>query len=180
MSDSDSDGVPDLTPKPAFGRVPSNSSISATFNRALNAVTVDTTTFVVHSSLNGRLFDASDVVLSSDNTKATFTPGSQFFPGETVFATLTTGISSVTGRSMDDGYVWQFTGAVSASSPGQFLSGADVTSDTRATYSLIAADVDGDGDLDLVEGNGSQANRLYMGDGSGSFSSGTNLSLIHI
>ena len=49
LSLSDSDGVPDLTPKPAYGRVPSNSVISATFDRALNAGTVDTTTFVVHS-----------------------------------------------------------------------------------------------------------------------------------
>ena len=99
--------------------------------RALSAGTVDTTSFVVHSSQRGRLFDDSNVVLSANGTRATFTPDSLFFPGETVFATLTTGISSATGLSLNRGYVWHFAGAVSASSPGQFPSGVDAASDAQ-------------------------------------------------
>mgnify|MGYP003326532276 FL=1 len=114
LSDSNTDGVPDLTPIPAFSRAPSNSALSATFDQALSASTVDTTSFVVHSSQRGRLFDDSNVVLSANGTRATFTPDSLFFPGETVFATLTTGISSATGLSLNRGYVWHFAGAVSA------------------------------------------------------------------
>ena len=37
------------------------------------------------------------------------------------------------------------------------------------------SDVDGDGDLDLVAGNIDGKNRLYLGDGSGGFSSGSNI-----
>ena len=126
LSDSNTDGIPDLTPIPAFSRAPSNSALSATFDQALNAGTVDTTSFVVHSSQRGRLFDDSNVILSANGTRASFTPDSLFFPGETIFATLTTGISSATGLSLNRGYVWHFAGAVSASSPGQFPSSMDI------------------------------------------------------
>ena len=39
------------------------------------------------------------------------------------------------------------------------------------TYSIAFADVDGDGDMDMVAGNESQTNKLYLNDGSGGFSS---------
>jgi hypothetical protein len=45
------------------------------------------------------------------------------------------------------------------------VSGTDITADARATQSVALGDVDGDGDADLVEGNYSEANRLYLNNG---------------
>ena len=116
----DTNGDPLLTPAPSFSSAPSAGPITATFSEALTAGSVDTTSFVVHSSMRGRLFDANDVVLSNGNLTATFQPDLTFFPGETVFATLTTGIEAASGTALWAGYVWQFTGEVSPASPGQF------------------------------------------------------------
>jgi hypothetical protein len=46
--------------------------------------------------------------------------------------------------------------------PFNGVTGADISSDTARTLSIALGDVDGDGDLDLVAGNWSQANRLYL------------------
>jgi hypothetical protein len=45
------------------------------------------------------------------------------------------------------------------------LTGSDVTGDTDYTYTIVPGDVDGDGDLDLVAGNWTQPNRLYLNNG---------------
>jgi hypothetical protein len=171
----DTNGDPLLTPAPAFSGAPSAGPITATFSEALTAGSVDTTTFVVHSSQRGRLFDATDVVLSNGNLTATFQPDGTFFPGETVFATLTTSIEAASGATLDKGYVWQFTSEVSPTSPAVFAQMHDLETDAFATSSVHLGDVNGDGNLDLLTGNSTNVattNRLYLGDGAGYFGAG--------
>jgi hypothetical protein len=56
--------------------------------------------------------------------------------------------------------------------PFDTLGGSDITTDTHVTASVKMADVDSDGDLDLITGNYGQANRLYLNNGTASPFSG--------
>ena len=49
--------------------------------------------------------------------------------------------------------------------PFSGVTGTNISSDVRNTFSIVLADVDGDGDLDVLAGNGNQTNRLYLNDG---------------
>jgi hypothetical protein len=49
--------------------------------------------------------------------------------------------------------------------PWNGVTGSDVTADVNQTLAVALADVDRDGDLDLVEGNNVQSNRLYLNNG---------------
>ena len=50
------------------------------------------------------------------------------------------------------------------------VTGVDVeTGETDATHALILADLDRDGDLDLITGNSNETNRMYLNEGDGTF-----------
>ncbi|MDP6700351.1 MAG: FG-GAP-like repeat-containing protein, partial [Candidatus Latescibacteria bacterium] len=158
-------------PTAAFVNAPATANVTATFSEAVTGGAA--ATFVVHSALSGQQAGAYS---GNNSTTLTFNPTTDFFPGETVFSTLTSVVQATSGISMTTGHVWQFTTEVSASSPGEFHIGAasDVSADAHTTRAVSFGDVDADGDLDLIAGNNG-ANRLYTGDGSGDFGSGADI-----
>ncbi|MBT7585582.1 MAG: hypothetical protein HN558_08640, partial [Gemmatimonadetes bacterium] len=107
----------------------------------------------------------------------TFNPTVDFFPGETVFSTLTTAVQTPGGISMAKGHVWQFTTEVSASSPGVVDLNTSLI-DSSSSYgpsAVLLGDLDDDGDVDLVMANGSyQVNQVHINTG-GVFSVGANV-----
>lgn len=102
-----------------------------------------------------------------------FDPTTDFKPGETVFSTLTTGIQS-TGGNLASPRVYQFTAAVSGGN-GTFGSGSEVAVGSNP-YIVLTADVDGDGDLDLLTPNftGNSVS-IRLNNGSGAFSGTTDV-----
>ena len=70
--------------------------------------------------------------------------------------------------------------------PFEGVTGTDITADNDRTSAIALGDIDGDGDLDVIAGNGGisgERNRLYLNNGNAApFSgvTGVNLSLIHI
>ncbi|MBN1477591.1 VCBS repeat-containing protein, partial [Candidatus Sumerlaeota bacterium] len=53
------------------------------------------------------------------------------------------------------------------SNPFNGVTGSDISTDSHPTRAVALGDVDRDGDLDLVAGNGSYRNRLYLNNGTG-------------
>jgi len=76
-----------------------------------------------------------------------------FDEGEVVTVTLTTGIQSFGGAPLDSAFVWSFTSLVCGGTG--VLSVDSIYPAGGQPYSVFAADLDGDGDLDLAATNNS-------------------------
>jgi len=84
----------------------------------------------------------------SGNT-LTLDPSMDFKAGETVFATIKTGVRSSDGQTLAKPHIFQFT-AAAAPSPALFNAGTEVSLGLPGPTTFTTGDVDGDGDLDLL------------------------------
>jgi hypothetical protein len=94
-------------PNGAIGICP-NAVITATFNEAMNPVTINATTFTVAPGITGA------VTLDGTGKIAAFTPSANLALNTTYTATITTGAQDLAGNALAANYVWSFTTATQA------------------------------------------------------------------
>lgn len=149
-----------------------DSAISFTFDESLNTGTVTTSSFVVRGQKSGLIpgsIGFSTTTLANDT--ATFTPSTDYLPGEEITVTLTPSIQSTDSVSIANGKSYSFF-AKSEVGSGSFSSNQTLTSaQTNSTFlwKSCSGDFDNDGDVDL--GYGATGNKVafFINDGSGNF-----------
>ena len=105
--------------------VPINEMVTATFDEAMNAATIDGTTFTVTGP--GATAVAGAVTYDATNHIATFTPTGNF-PVDTVFTvTITTGAENAADVPLASDYVWTFTTGASTDTTAPLVSSIDPT-----------------------------------------------------
>jgi ice-binding like protein/Big-like domain-containing protein len=97
-----------VTPPNGAVGVCAKTVITATFNEAMNPVTINTTTFTVAPGVTGV------VTLDGTGKIAAFTPSSNLAFSTTYTATITTGAQDLAGNPLAANYVWSFTTATNA------------------------------------------------------------------
>ncbi|HUV30291.1 MAG TPA: FG-GAP-like repeat-containing protein [Acidobacteriota bacterium] len=139
------------------------------FNADMDESTFTNSTFVVHGDQTG--LHPGTFGYNSLTHTVTFNPSVDFADGEEVSVVLTTGIESAVGMPLDSSYAWSFRVAV--------VDGF-ATFVTDSAYSLgphmavvpqhvAAADLDGDGDMDLATCNATDTVSVLLNDGTGTF-----------
>jgi hypothetical protein len=147
---------------------PVSTNVAAMFDQTINAGTATADTFAVHALRHGRLVGAAATVSAAGDT-VTLDPASDFFPGETVKVTSTSGIQ---GASSGVRRVWSFrTGVTSGSAT--FVDSGQTALGT--TYKSRLGDLDGDGDLDAYVLDVDGTNRIMLNDGAGAFTTSQTL-----
>jgi hypothetical protein len=102
-----------------------NAVVTATFNEAMNPVTISTTTFTVSPGVTGV------VTLDGTGKIATFTPTAALALNTTYTATITTGAQDLAGNPLAANFVWNFMTATLACQNAVPLG-------TAATFEILA------------------------------------------
>ena len=121
-----------------------STDVSVTFNEAMNVA--DAASFIVRGSMTG---DRAGTYGGGGTTALSFDPVVDFLPGERVTVTLTSALTSTSGVPVSAPYAWEFLAAAEAA-PGTFPGEITVDGAFDGAESVYAADVDGDGDLDVL------------------------------
>jgi len=135
--------VTSVTPPSGSANVAVGADVTATFNVAMDASTLNGTTFTLTKSGTGT-GSVSGAVTYSGNT-ATFNPNADLEAGATYTARITTGAKSQSGAALSADYSWSFTAGGSASAPVQVTSitppdgGTGVSTSTAITATFSGA-----------------------------------------
>jgi len=123
------------------------------------AAEVNENSFIIHGSYTGK----SPGVYGTDENTLFLDPTSDFMPGETVQATITSDITS--GGTAVTPYVWKYRTTVKEGH-GYFSEGIFNCS-IHNSYGITLGDTDNDGDLDIVVSD--SHTELHLNDGFGNF-----------
>ena len=136
--------------------------ISVVFDTLMDENTINDSTFIVMSRLEGRVHGTTSY---DHGTKtAAFTPTGEFIIGDMVQVVLTGAILSVGGIPLNSGYTWSFTIGVLRASEGLFIYDTAYSFGARSK-SIIAGKLDNNYGLDLATNNVS----VLFNDGNGYF-----------
>jgi hypothetical protein len=162
--------VHSVSPFPNQLSIPKSTNIFAAFNTAMDIGTFNASTILVSRTQSGK--HNGSITLEGD-TAFTFDPDFDFRAGEIVYVTLTNNMFSIGGDTLKNGYHWSFTVQNSASI-GTLTAKTDYTAGTNP-QSVYAADVDFDGDIDLVTANsGENSISVLKNNGNGTFAAKIN------
>lgn len=128
---------------PATGatNVPLNQIVSATFSKAMDPTTMNSTTFTLTGP--GATAVAGLVAYAAVGNTLTFTPTSSLAPSTLFTATITTGAKDLAGDALASKYVWTFTTGTAASTtapelvsttPANSASGVALNATVNATF----------------------------------------------
>lgn len=98
-------------PDVSVGVCPNTALITATFSKAMNPATINTSTFTLTSS--GASVSGTVTYVAATSI-ATFTPSGALAPSTPFTATITTGVADTFGNHLAANFVWSFTTAGSA------------------------------------------------------------------
>jgi hypothetical protein len=130
-------GVVLVTPAQGATSVGLNATISATFNMAMSAASINTTTFTVVSL--GGVSVTGTPTLDSTGKVATLV-GATLAYGTTYTATITTGAATPGGAELISNYVWTFSTAAAPLPPAPTVTATDPVTPS-AVAPIVAEDV---------------------------------------
>ncbi|WP_210515188.1 FG-GAP-like repeat-containing protein [Hymenobacter terricola] len=164
-----------ISPAPNLRNAPRTSPVTVTFSQPLDAAS--TTGLKVFGAQRGGLRTGRTGTATVSGNTLTFTPSYPYQAGETVHATLTTAARNASGQPLAQSRVFDFVAAATGGT-GAFGAGSDVAVGYVGLSDLTMVDLDNDGDLDLLQyegsrysGSASQGSGIYryLNDGTGTF-----------
>lgn len=161
------------SPSKNQNNVSATGDISVTFSEAMNQATLTSSTVRVSGSTSG--LHAGSIGFNGGGTTATFNPTKDFAAGELVTVVLTTGVQNASDVALSNSFSWNFRTETSTS--GDSYSSTNYTSG-NGPRDIRIADLDGDGDNDLVAMNYDDDNvSIFKNNGDGTFAAKTNYPL---
>ncbi len=158
--------VVSTTPSQNALGVQTDINVSVTFSTSIDESSLNDSSLILYSSSFGFL----EALISYDSISqtATIDPLEVLFEGDKITAIVSNRIRSVSGDSIENGFVWKFTVASIGNEQGlAFDSSYQVGLEAS---SITSADLDGDGYLDLAVTNWSSASiSVLINNGDGSF-----------
>ncbi len=155
--------VHSVSPAPNALHITAGSDIAIALTSAPDAATITPATMCIHGSVSGSL--SARGVFSVDGTIATWAhPDVEFEPGEIITVTATAGVHSEEGAAIEQPYTWQFSIA-SGSAALRFGRVWSQGGTSASVEEVWTADLNSDGDPDIIENNGLL--RVRLNDGTG-------------
>src|SRR5207245_29323 len=126
------------TPAPGATGVPLNTTVTATFSKAMNAATITTSTFRLRAA--GSTADVpATVTVNAAGTLATLTPSSPLAAGTVYTATVAAAVTDTSGTPLGADSLWSFTTdvapTVTAQAPAPGATGVPLNTTVTATFS---------------------------------------------
>ena len=148
---------------------PIDANIEVTFDIDVDPATIDATSFPVYSQMNGRL--TGSISYDAGQRKAIFNPANDFTVGDIITVIVTDAIQTTAGAALEGGFSWTFTADVTAGS-ANFTSAA-AADIVASPFDMLIADVNNDGNADIIATHNSGGINIMLGNGDFTFQAST-------